>query len=265
MSSGGSRPSYTFGDTPLAAERLRLVARVFAEPSRAFLNEVAPARPRIALDLGCGPGVTTRLVAEVTGAARTIGLDASTAFLALAAIDAPPGVEFAVHDVTGLPLPEAPVDLVYCRLLLAHLPDPGAAVAAWASQLAPGGRLLVDEMEWIETNHPVLATYEETVVGLVASRGAPMYAGPIVDGIRAGSGWLQRSSVVRVFPVATSAAARMFSMNLTTWRDDPHIRAQHSPDAIERLARDLGALTESSDTGDITWGIRQAVYECTNH
>lgn len=265
MTNAGSRPSYTFGDTPLAADRLRLVAEVFAEPSRAFLTEAVAARPRTALDLGCGPGVTTRLVAEVTGAQRTIGLDTSAAFLELAAIDAPPGVEFAVHDATELPLPEAPVDLVYCRLLLAHLPHPGAVVAAWASQLAPGGRLLVDEVQWIETTHPMLATYEEAVGGLVASRGAPMYAGPIVDGIREGSGWQQRSSVVRSVRVATAAAARMFSMNLTTWRDDPHIRAQYSPDAIERLEYDLGVLTESSDTSDISWGIRQVAYERTDH
>lgn len=263
MSSGGSPPSYTFGDTPLAAERLRLVARVFAEPSRAFLAEAVAVPPRVALDLGCGPGLTTRLIAEVTGAARTIGLDVSAAFLELAELDAPPGLEFARHDATELPLPEAPVDLVYCRLLLAHLPDPEATVVAWASQLTPGGRLLVDEVEWIDTTHPVLSAYEQTVVGLVASRGAPMYAGPVVDELREGSGWQQRSSVVRVVPVATCAAARMYSMNLATWRDDPYIRAQHSPDRIARLAHDLGQLAESSDTGEITWGIRQVVYERT--
>lgn len=209
--------------------------------------------------------MSTRLVAEVTGAARTIGLDISAAFIELAEIDAIPGSEFVVHDATELPLPEAPVDLVYCRLLLAHLPDPGATVAAWASQLAPGGRLLVDEVEWIETTHPVLAAYEETVVGLVASRGAPMYAGPVLDELREGSGWQQRSSNVQVVPVSTSAAARMYSMNLTTWRDDPYIRAEHSPDAIERLAHDLGTLAESLDTGDICWGIRQVAYERTDH
>lgn len=261
MSSRDSRPQYTFGDTPLAAERLRLVAEVFAEPSREFLSGAVAAPPRVALDLGCGPGVTTRLVAQVTSAQRTIGLDTSAAFLELAAIDAPPGVEFAAQDATELPLPEAPGDLVYCRLLLAHLPDPGAAVAAWASQLAPGGQLLVDEVEWIETTHPVLARYEETVVGLVASRGAPMYAGPIVDALREGSGWRQESSRVRIVPVATSAAARMYSMNLATWRDDPHIRERHAPDAIEQLARDLETLTESAGTDEIAWGVRQVVYE----
>jgi trans-aconitate 2-methyltransferase len=257
------RPTYTFGDTPLAADRLRLVARVFAAPSRTFLTEAVTAPPRIALDLGCGPGVTTRLVAEVAGATRTIGLDTSAAFLQLAAVDAPSGVEFALHDITELPLPATPVDLIYCRLLLAHLPDPGGAVAAWSSQLAPGGLVLVDEVEWIDTNQPVLARYEATVVGLVASRGAPMYAGPIVNGLTRGSGFRQQSSIVRAVRVSTSTAARMYEMNLATWRDDPYIREHHSPDEISRLATDLAALTESVGTGEITWGIRQVAYGST--
>jgi hypothetical protein len=88
-----------------------------------------------------------------------------------------------------------------------------------------------------------------------------MYAGPIVDSLRHGPGWQQAASNVSVVPVATSAAARMYSMNLATWRDDPHIRERHTPDAIDQLARDLDALTESAGTGEITWGVRQVVYE----
>jgi trans-aconitate 2-methyltransferase len=257
------RPRYTFGDTPLAAARLHLVARVFESPSRSFLTESVSGPPRVALDLGCGPGVSTRLVAEVTGAERVIGLDTSPAFVALATADAPDGVEFAVHDATQLPLPNAPVDLIYCRLLLAHLADGPATVAGLTTQLAVGGRLLVDEVEWIDTTHPVLAEYERLVVDLVGSRGAPMYAGPIVNALRGGGGWVQRSSRVRVVPVATADAAAMYGMNLATWRDDPYVREHHDRAAIDALAHGLGALAASPDLGGITWGLRQVVFERT--
>lgn len=40
------------------------------------LAEYAPRRARLALDLGCGPGATTRLVAEAIHAERTVGLAA---------------------------------------------------------------------------------------------------------------------------------------------------------------------------------------------
>jgi trans-aconitate 2-methyltransferase len=103
----------------------------------------------VALDLGCAPGSATRLLAEVTGAGRTVGIDTSSSFLEVASATPAP---FVRQDATTVPLPGAPVDLIYCRLLLAHVPDPVAAVRAWATQLTPGGRLLVDEMEWIDTS-----------------------------------------------------------------------------------------------------------------
>ena len=93
--SPNERPQYTFGDTPLAATRLQLVAQVFEPASRAFLTEAVASPPDTALDLGCGPGASTRLVAEVTRARHTTGLDVSDAFLEIAAVDAPAGIEFA--------------------------------------------------------------------------------------------------------------------------------------------------------------------------
>ena len=66
---------YAFGDGPAAARRLDLLAELFEPASRTFLERVAglaggdgPAGPAgrppgVAVDVGCGPGHTTRLVA----------------------------------------------------------------------------------------------------------------------------------------------------------------------------------------------------------
>ena len=92
--------------------------------SRRFLARFAGRPLDLAVDLGCGAGHTTRLLASVLGPRRALGLDQSASFVALAAADAPPGVEFAVHDVTRAPFPCPPADLLSCRLLLSHLPNP---------------------------------------------------------------------------------------------------------------------------------------------
>jgi hypothetical protein len=79
---------YAFGDTSLAARCLALLADVFEPPSRAFLERFAGpvssgAEPLdLAVDLGCGPGHSTRLVATMVGARRTLGLDQSGSFVA---------------------------------------------------------------------------------------------------------------------------------------------------------------------------------------
>lgn len=261
MGDNGAAPRYSFGDTALAARRLELVAAVFEAASRDFLTRFASPRVGVALDLGCGPGLTTRLVARVVRPERVIGLDSSTEFVARAQRDVPTGVSFRRHDVTELPLPGAPADLIYCRLLLAHLRDPAAVVADWVTQLAPGGCLAADEVEWIDTTDPVLAAYERMVVGLVGSRGGPMYAGPVLATMSDSSLWRVRSSELRVVPVDIAAAARMYWMNLMTWRTDPYVIENHAPADVDRLADGLVRLAASPSEETIAWGLRQVVLE----
>jgi SAM-dependent methyltransferase len=257
------RAAYTFGDSDLAAERLGLVAEVFEPPSRRFLGEVRDALddlPALAVDLGCGPGHTTRLLAEVTGARRTVGIDASSAFLDVARRTSGDGIEYVEHDVTAVPFPCGPADVGYCRLVLAHLPEPAAVVAAWMTQVRPGGVLAVDEVEYIETPDPVLARYEELVVALVASRGALMCAGPVLDRMEDGDGWRLQSSRLVEHRVPVELAARMYGMNLRTWRDDPAVTGACSQESLDRLAKDLAGLAGATGAGEVRWGLRQALF-----
>lgn len=249
-----SAPQYAFRDTELARRRLDLVADVFAAPSTAFLRTAVEFAPTLAVDLGCGPGRTTRLVADATGATVTIGLDTSEPFLHAARAA---GIAVVRADVTG-GFPTRAPDLAYARLLLAHLPSPAAVAARWVEQLAPGGLLLLDEVEYIRTHNPVLAFYEDVVVGLVGARGAPMYAGPLITDL---SGAEKASDTLVQHVVATADAARMYSMNLRTWRDDPFVESTYSKQEIDELATGLGQLTTSTKTGEIEWGLRQVAYE----
>src|SRR5579864_3414401 len=127
-----SRPvtTYTFGDDPSAIERMRLVAAAYEPVSRAFLAAHATPRPSVALDLGCGPGFTTALIGEVFAPQNLIGIDSSPTFLA-AATARVPTARFHHHDVTVVPLPAAPAQVIYARLLLAHLPDPLGTAETW--------------------------------------------------------------------------------------------------------------------------------------
>lgn len=239
---------YTFGDGDVAAERLALVASVF-EPTSRRLMAAAPAAPARAVDLGCGPGHTTRLLAEVTGAGTTVGLDASPRFVDLARAThgaADPSLAFAVHDATAVPLPGGPADVVHARLLLAHLPDPPAVVARWRSGLRPGGVLLLDEVVAIAPPAGVLHEYLELVTAQVAAGGADMYAGRLLAP-------LGGEDVDH--PVDAPVAARMFGMNLASWGDDAVRRGLVGAADVERLATGLAAVR----SGTVVWTLRHAV------
>ena len=122
--------TYALGDS---LERLAVVARFFESETRAFIRDAAPAHPGLALDLGCGPGYTTRLLHEVTGAATTVGVDNAEHFLRAAAVDTPPSVRFVLHDLADGPPPVEPADVVFCHLLLSPPPGPraGARIVGW--------------------------------------------------------------------------------------------------------------------------------------
>ncbi len=60
---------------------------------------------------------------------------------------AEPGFEVLRHDVAAEPAPAAGFDLVHARLVVMHLADRGAALAAMTGALRPGGWLLLEDAD----------------------------------------------------------------------------------------------------------------------
>jgi trans-aconitate 2-methyltransferase len=251
---------YAFGDTDVAARRLAVLDQVFGPSSRAFVADIATSPPALAYDLGCGPGHTTAMVAQLSKATRTIGLDNSAAHIGRARASASGPVGFAVHDVLTLPFPAGPADLIYCRMLLAHLADPVSAVRSWASQLNENGVVVVDEIEWIRTSHPVLHAHLRLAEALVAAGGARMCAGPLLARLSGEPGLRRTLTAVTEVPVPTALAATMFSMNIAAWGDRPARLGVCDATELSDLAAAMAALTTSPAAGEITWGMHQAVY-----
>jgi len=244
--------SYSFGDTATAEHRLDIVASVFDAPSRAFLAAVVTRPPRLACDLGCGPGNTTAMIGAVTGAVRVVGLDASAAFVRSA--QARGAGEFRVWEA-GSALPVNAPDLIYARLLLAHLPDAPQLAASWASQLAPGGQLLLDEVERIDTSSPAFTEYLTMTVERVRTSGADMYAGPLLASLPLSDGCRVTHDQVISHPVPAAGAARMFLLNLSVWRDWGN--DVYGEQAVTRIERSLAAIEAGDTDAEITWQLRQ--------
>jgi arsenite methyltransferase len=103
------------------------------------------------LDLGCGPGFyVDELLGEVGAGGRVVGIDASTAMLALAArrCTGQANAGFLAADVTSLPLAGAGFDAVLCVQVLEYVPDVAAVLAGMHRALRPGGRLVVWDIDW---------------------------------------------------------------------------------------------------------------------
>ena len=226
---------YSFGDSDLASGRLTLLAKIFEPSLRTFLERSAPRRPRLALDFSCGPGHTTEIVVEVAEPERTVGIDISETFLDEARKRAGAQIEFVCHDVTITPFPAGPADLIFARLLLSHLPEPEQQLAHWAAELAPGGVVLSDEVERIETNLEPFARYLALAERRIRASGGELYLGPRLDATGDGAGLHRHSSdVVRVAP-ATVEVAVMFLLNLRAMRSDDRLTGFAAPAELDRI------------------------------
>jgi SAM-dependent methyltransferase len=102
------------------------------------------------LDVGCGDGQISRLVARL-GSGRVIGIDPTWNQVVVAAQRAG-GPSFARAGAAELPFADGTFDAVVACLVFEHIRDVDSAIAEVARVLRPGGRFS------FFLNHPLLQT-----------------------------------------------------------------------------------------------------------
>jgi trans-aconitate 2-methyltransferase len=110
-------------------------------PARELLARVALADAKRVVDLGCGPGNSTELLAERYPGAQVVGTDNSDAMLA-SARERLPGCRFELSDIAQWQ-PDEPADLVYANAALQWVGDHETLIPRLFAALAPGGVLAI--------------------------------------------------------------------------------------------------------------------------
>jgi ubiquinone/menaquinone biosynthesis C-methylase UbiE len=111
----------------------------------------------VVIDVGTGTGFLAE--AALDAGARVIGVDLSEGMLAqVSSRLAGRPFEGRRSTETTLPLQRGEADAVIANMFLHHAEDPPATIAAMASALKPGGRLVITDAdthqhEWLRTEH----------------------------------------------------------------------------------------------------------------
>ncbi|WP_442812988.1 class I SAM-dependent methyltransferase [Streptomyces sp. NBC_01343] len=114
-----------------------------------LLSSWLPRAPADVLDVGCGTGSLSLLLAEAGH--RVTGVDLAPRMVERAEAKcaaAGRAARFLVGDAADPPTGRERYDVVLSRHLLWTLPDPGASLRAWVARLRPGGRLVLVEGRW---------------------------------------------------------------------------------------------------------------------
>ncbi len=145
----------------------------------AFFALLPPVDGLLCLDLGCGEGHNTRLLAGM--GARVIALDVAELFIAAAATLDRRGICYLIGDGASLPFPMSSLDAVTAFMSLMDVADPERTLLEVARVLRPGGFVQFSVV------HPVMSTpagqwmHDDHGVRQARVIGQYFYQGPLTE------------------------------------------------------------------------------------
>lgn len=134
-------------------ERLRLQNEAWGPYTETLLTRIGVEQGWHCLDLACGPGGITDVLARKVGATgRVVGLDGNASFLDEARSWGPKTVEYMEGDAYATGLPDAHFDLVHIRFLASTAGNPQGLIREGLRLLKTGGTLAFQEASFDTLN-----------------------------------------------------------------------------------------------------------------
>ena len=230
-------------------ERLRIVGRIMQPTTISLLRRAGVELGMVCLDAGCGGGDVTFELARLVGpTGRVVGIDIDATKLDLAGREAEErrlgNVTFKLADIARS-VGEAEFDVVYARFLLTHLKDPAGALARMLRLLRPGGRLIVEDIDYSGSLcYPESAAYRryvELYTQAALRRGGDPHIGPRLPGMLLDAGAEQVMMYV-VQPAGSESYVKLISP--VTLENVRHVILAEDLASVDELDRLLDELYE---------------------
>jgi SAM-dependent methyltransferase len=144
-----SADNYVLGHTPWAIQRLLRLGQIYEPFTRRMFAEAGITAGMQMLDVGCGPGEVSLIVADMVGeTGGVLGVDASADMLEVARTRAQAAdlaqASFMTADLRSLAL-DRQFDALVGRFILMHLPEPEAVLRRLVQYVRPGGIVAFQE------------------------------------------------------------------------------------------------------------------------
>ena len=140
-------PTY-FMESTTEGDRLELKTDTIAVGEHLLRSGLQLGMP--ALDVACGAGAVTRVMAKITGPGHAVGVDMSRSRVAQARMLAARervGVEFTEGTAEHLPFADESFGFTHARFLFEYLVDPRTVLAEMRRVTRPGGWVVVTDLD----------------------------------------------------------------------------------------------------------------------
>ena len=181
----GSQWSAAFASADVDSMRVydTIVARLFTPWARDLIDRLAPPPGCAALDIACGPGTVSRILAERIGHdGHVVATDISPAMLDIARSRSmalgSASIEWLEAPAAPLPVPDSTFDTVTCQQGLQFFPDKIGALAEMRRVLRSGGRAGVSV--WTKVEDQVFGYLRDAIASVISIELADRYLGPFL-------------------------------------------------------------------------------------
>jgi len=230
-----------------------------------FLAWLAPPQDADWLDIGCGTGAFSELIAQHCAPKSLSGIDPSPQQIAFAQVRLPQA-DMRVADSMALPFGGAEFDVVASALVLHFIPDRGRAFAEMKRVTRPGG--VVAAYTWERSATEDFAPYARMLHGFAAI-GAEATRSPTVpeaqlDGLRA-SAKAAGLSDIETTRIEAAQSFRDFDeyWEVQTLTVSPLGKAAAKLDEAQRarLRETMRGLLPIASDGSITYSARTVAFK----
>ncbi|WP_395292280.1 class I SAM-dependent methyltransferase [Kitasatospora hibisci] len=216
------------------------------------------------LDVGCGTGVMSAVVAARCRPRTVVGIDRSERFVRSAREAAPdttgaaPTRRFVVADATALPVRRQSCDVAASALVLNFLPDPAAAVARMADSVRPGGTVAAyvwdyaDGMGFLRRLWDAAAEADPSAAALDEGRRFPLCRPQALYALWAGAGLADISTTAIEVPTVFADFDDLWGPFLAGQGPAPAYVASLPPVERDRLRSLFSAAVPQGADGSIT-------------
>jgi len=161
---------YSIGGGDEGSQRLAILGRTLEQSTMEFLKRTDLRKGINALDLGCGTGKVTAILAKMIGdQGKVLGVDISELNIKIATNYTESkqikNASFETLDAYKLKS-ENKYDVIYSRFLLSHLSNPQIVLANMLRALTSGGALLIEETDFSGHFSYPTSTYFDQYVSL---------------------------------------------------------------------------------------------------